>query len=704
MATSILSSVGSAVAGPLGAAVGGFVGRQVDRQLRGTKASARITDLRIQNSSYGAEIPVITGALRVAGTVIWASDIVEGLRASKSGSQTARAVSFAVALSSSVIGEVGRIWADGRLVRGAAGDHKIPFDMRLLSGDEDQLADPLIASFEGITTTPAYRGVGLLVFENFDLGSFGNRIPQINVELNAAEESAGVQTIVASRLKLEPLEPDNGPSARGFALQGDTVAAALAPLVELFRTSFSFGQASWQVNATPTFHRIDRLECGALDDGADEATRFANTPSKVTIRYFDDTLDYGLGEKVASLQGSSRGHRIEFPGTLTSHEAKARAHHHLAAYWSERRRVRLSLPLTRAVAIRLGDRIELAEQPDLIFAVASKVVREAYVELLLLAEVNAPGPMRGDAGFSKRETDDPPLAFEVVLFELPAELNGSVPTMAVATGGGARPYRRTMLDARASGASLQVASAGQEAVIGKLTTALPYGPSSVLDLANSIDVQVTEDKWLLSVDDSDLLAGANVAVVGNEVLQFGTAEAIGSGRYRLSRLIRGRYSTTVPIAHEVGTPFVLLEEGRYATLPITPEMIGSRVDVRAVDPSGSDVIAVADFKAACLLPRSPAHLSASWRGADLQLAWIRRSRSGAPWLDHVDAPLGEGQEEYRVTLEGSDGAQITISCPSPAATVSAQALAVLGARPWHISVCQIGDFGPSHACSLTIEE
>ena len=38
------------------------------------------------------------------------------------------------------------------------------------------------------------------------------------------------------------------------------------------------------------------------------------------------------------------------------------------------------------------------------------------------------------------------------------------------------------------------------------------------------------------------------------------------------------------------------------------------------------------------------------------LSWIRRSRAGWPWIDGVDAPLGEDREAYRLTIQPDGGA------------------------------------------------
>src|SRR5690606_38742221 len=54
--------------------------------------------------------------------------------------------------------------------------------LRFYPGSETQLADSLIEAKQG-ADAPAYRGLCYLVFERLPLSPFGNRIPNISVEL-----------------------------------------------------------------------------------------------------------------------------------------------------------------------------------------------------------------------------------------------------------------------------------------------------------------------------------------------------------------------------------------------------------------------------------------------------------------------------------------------------------------------------------------
>lgn len=171
MATLVLSTVRTALGGPIGGALGSIIGHAIDQNLFGapTPRGPRLGDLSIQTSSYGTPIPRIYGQMRVAGTVVWASDLREeeivsgGGKGGPGALRYAYSASFAVALSSRPAQSIGRIWADGKLLRGSDGLFKAKVKHRFYPGSERQPIDPLIASIEGAGGSPAFRGLALAV-------------------------------------------------------------------------------------------------------------------------------------------------------------------------------------------------------------------------------------------------------------------------------------------------------------------------------------------------------------------------------------------------------------------------------------------------------------------------------------------------------------------------------------------------------------
>ncbi|WP_425033498.1 baseplate multidomain protein megatron [Pelagibacterium sp.] len=180
--------VGGAIGGPIGAtigrALGALAGSAVDAQIFGEKPAARPhSDIRLIGSSEGGAIARIYGWSRVSGNIIWATEL-EKIAAESSGSkgfgasgaeEETIAASFALALCEGEVAHFGRIWADGKPLETDG------LDIRFYRGTTNQPRDGLIVSKQG--QTPAYRGLCYLVFERLDLTPFGNRIPNLSVEI-----------------------------------------------------------------------------------------------------------------------------------------------------------------------------------------------------------------------------------------------------------------------------------------------------------------------------------------------------------------------------------------------------------------------------------------------------------------------------------------------------------------------------------------
>ncbi|MGA0531895.1 baseplate multidomain protein megatron [Hansschlegelia sp. KR7-227] len=186
-----ISLFGATLSGAaLGGAIGGLAGSAIDQTLFGSTSKTtgpRLEDVKLTASTEGAPVMRVYGRMRVGGQVIWASRFRETATTETHGGKGsspkvesttyAYSASFAVGLCEGPIGAVGRVWADGEPLE--TGD----YEMRLYTGTEDQLPDPKIVAVEGAGYAPAYRGLAYLVFEELPLERFGNRIPQITVEV-----------------------------------------------------------------------------------------------------------------------------------------------------------------------------------------------------------------------------------------------------------------------------------------------------------------------------------------------------------------------------------------------------------------------------------------------------------------------------------------------------------------------------------------
>ena len=192
MATLALSlagqMVGGALGGPIGAtigrALGALAGSAVDSMLFAEKPEPVAgADIRLQGSTEGGPVPRLYGWGRLTGNIIWATELEEfdlesaGAKGTTQSGETEIVGSFAVALCEGEVHRLGRIWADGQLLEISG------LSIRFYRGTESQTPDSLIEATQGVGQTPGYRGLCYLVFERLPLGQFGNRIPNISVEL-----------------------------------------------------------------------------------------------------------------------------------------------------------------------------------------------------------------------------------------------------------------------------------------------------------------------------------------------------------------------------------------------------------------------------------------------------------------------------------------------------------------------------------------
>jgi len=248
-------------------------------------------------------------------------------------------------------------------------------------------------------------------------------------------------------------------------------------------------------------------------------------------------------------------------------------------------------------------------------------------------------------------------------------------------------------------------TAALPSILGTAETILTDGQSALIDERNGVDVQLLNpEQWLESCDDDALVNGINLAKLGDELIQFGTVLPLGGGRFRLSRLLRGRRGTEWAMdLHEAGETFVLLDPLRLQRLPLGISAVGSEVTVVPLGLADSNVAPVAHVVSGeALKPPSPVHLVANFdSGGDLNCSWCRRSRLGWAWIDDVDAPLDCSSELYRVQLQGR-ASSIELETDMTAATFAASDIAALGSG-LILSVTQVGDLGASRPASIQIE-
>jgi hypothetical protein len=713
MATLLLTVVGTAIGGPLGGAIGGALGSVFDREVlfrpKG-REGPRLSELKLQTSSYGTALPLLFGTLRVAGSVIWATDLIEHRSTERAGkgqpsvTSYAYSASFAVALSARPILGVRRIWADGNLLRGSAGDWKVRTGFRLHPGSEDQPVDPLIAAAEG--AAPAHRGLAYAVFEDMPLAEFGNRIPSLTFEVEA---DMGPVTLGAIAEAVsggvadgnEALLPVGGyaayGNARGLIEQwGEAAGLWFAPDGARVAVRGGIGDAvavadagfGWRAAGTRGVRSIAAAE---------------SAPRVVSVGHYDAARDYQAGVQRAVRTGPGmREVAIDLPAALDAGAAKTLAEAALARADLERERRTVALGWD-ALAVRAGDRVTLAGEPGQ-WRVAEWSLEHMVVTLELRRIAAAALPAAASAGRVLGAPDR--VAGETIVhgFELPMldDSLASVPKLLIAAAGTEPGWRKAALLLSGDGGARwqPIGGTAAPAVLGTVAVAPGAGPTTLEDRVHAIEVELAHEAMPLGDADAAALdAGGNLALVGDELLQFARAEPLGGARWRLSGLWRGRRGTDAA-GHVVGERFVLLSAEALVAVDSPVAAEGSALLLASGVGDAEAVEAAVAVSGASVRPPSPVHLRVRETGdGDAVLTWVRRSRAGWRWRDGVDVPLGEETERYQLLLTPAAGPAWTVETATPEWTISA---AERAGAAIHAAVRQIGAHALSPASTLTI--
>jgi len=720
MATLLLSAVGTAIGGPLGGALGALLGNQVDSAIIGRRRveGPRLKELTVQTSSYGSPLPRHFGRVRAAGTVIWSTELVEhserqgGGKGRPSVTTYSYTVSFAVALSSRPINGVGRIWADGNLLRGSAGDLKAAGEFRLHSGHGDQDADPLLVQAIGPDDCTAFRGTAYVVFESLDLANFGNRIPSLSFEIFADGQGSTVDAVIGD---LVPQAAIDGLSdaVDGFSVDGGTIADVLETLSAAYPVFCSaWGEAlafhGERIAAEGPAPSLPESAAARAEGGSARQTGIASQRAALPrqrscgVRYYDVERDYQPGlQRGRARAGSGELSILELPMSLTPHAAAS------VADAAGRRRGEPAESIRYRVAAidaRFGPGATVT-----IPATRGKWRVDQWEWLadgveLRLSRISPPLPEAGPAGDAGAGNLAPDLASSptrLAAFELPWDGvgNSEQPLVMAAAGSESAGWRGAALYLQQPDGGLQpIGSASRRrAVLGSAVGTLPAASPLLLDRKSTVDVQLAGADFTLSgTDFAGLAGGANRALLGSELIQFGLAEQVGTGVWRLSHLLRGRGGTEhAVIGHVPGESFVLLDD---RPTPLDPAFFagGTAAPVVAVGTGDATPVASTIVNGGIgWRPLSPVHLHVLPRnGSVLPVRWKRRARGAWLWVDEVEVPLNEQRELWSVELWNADQRLALWQTAEPQLSIDV-ALVAGSATPCHLEIRQVGNAGQS---------
>jgi len=496
-------------------------------------------------------------------------------------------------------------------------------------------------------------------------------------------------------------------SLDGFVIERRTTArAALEQLTRAYQ--FVFKEAGGVIYLLPRAQQValtldTQTLISELDGDAPLKVirnEVATLPQRVEVQYLQRLQRYATTLQSASRSGDEGTEEVATLAlslVLSDAHAKAIADYYLAIRWRSRTMFEFVLPI-RYAALEVGDIVALNDGAF------------SYHLRLTRIQLGRPGMLRVQATEDEsvsyevnpdRQGSDDALNFRPVpstrmeTIEIPALPADDVDAITVRFAGsglgdgwgGASILRTNGL----AGEPEILAALDQQARMGVTLTALSVTQTQRIDRVSVLDVLMLGSDALSSTTEANLLNGANIALVGNEVVQFTNVEVLGEGKFRLTGLLRGRlgteYATT---GHVVGERFVMLDE-RVRKLVVSPNNKGIVWALKPVTFGESDnAVSASNYvvSARALMPLAPVHLKAVRDASgNATLSWIRRARHGGEWRSEVDVPLMEVNESYDVEIIklGNVVRSWRVSVPEQLYT-AAQQLADLGAVSGEITV------------------
>jgi len=218
-----------------------------------------------------------------------------------------------------------------------------------------------------------------------------------------------------------------------------------------------------------------------------------------------------------------------------------------------------------------------------------------------------------------------------------------------------------------------VINSNTSVTVGTLTDTLPSHNINYPDERNTLTVQLIKDSLELSPCTlSEMMNRANMAIVGDEIINFSNAVETSPGIWNLSYLLRGRKGTAC-VSHSSGERFVLLDRQRLAFVDAELYQLGRTLTFRATTfGASSGAVSSFLFSGKTQKERTPEYLSAVRDGGNIVISWQGVGRIGGG----ASVAMGQYFTGYRVTVNGvsqtTTSETLTIVDPGGAVTISVQ--------------------------------
>ncbi|MBX9754122.1 MAG: hypothetical protein K2X80_05180, partial [Pseudomonadaceae bacterium] len=209
------------------------------------------------------------------------------------------------------------------------------------------------------------------------------------------------------------------------------------------------------------------------------------------------------------------------------------------------------------------------------------------------------------------------------------------------------------------------------AIMGTLSAGIPAHAEEYPDMSSVLRVTLLRaDMELISATQAEMQNRANLAIIGDELINFSGVNQITATTWELTGLLRGRKGSAA-VAHTAGERFVLLDRNQLSFIEAELFELGRSLTFRAISyglTTGANKTVT--FTGVSQKERAPAYLSAPKISTNLIVSWQGVGRLGGG----TSVGMGKYFTGYRVTLNGTtwDTTAQTLTIPYAAGTLSVQ--------------------------------
>ena len=390
-------------------------------------------------------------------------------------------------------------------------------------------------------------------------------------------------------------------------------------------------------------------------------------PKSVSLTYVSEDLDYNSFTQKTELSTFKDGQNVTLtvPFVMAHQSAKDTVDQILIAAHLERQQYIFKTSYALAMDLEPGDTITIPEGTVRIIAIEEQEEGILQITTVDAGAVGLPQPVvdggvvvgytastyEGTGQTAAIPSTPVNVALEIgdsgMLFIDPPTLSAddTVPRVfAVVHGYGKAGWPgATIHRSYDNGESyVQIGKQNAESTWGISESAVTSGSTYGWDDTTVITVKL-KSGTLNSVTDTAVLAGANLILIGNELINFGIATLIGPNEYHLTHLLRGKQGTEWAIPAHVVNELVVLMDSNLFEIAVADTDRGKTWTYKVVT-NGSDITKaepqLLQVFGGNLLPWTATNLEGTKDATtgDFNLTWIGRAKFNNGFTDYVQAP------------------------------------------------------------------